>query len=260
MCKIEVGLDWYTASFSVKSLGLVASALSRYLGREPLSRPGRGGFYVLRNSIWFDDGAAIFHSHDSETGYAYHDYAVVELKGVIASALSDADVKNLISVVRGVGGKATRIDARIDLFHKPVTGNQVYHEHVATDRYTGPAFERVIGGKTGGVTVQFGKRGRGGGLVSVICYDKDKESGGVRDCFRVEACFQKEKANELQNVLASVGSGEEIAPWLGKAVCGAICFYEERVQANGTKYRAIASWWKEVMERLRFSENPHDTS
>jgi len=109
--------------------------------------------------------------------------------------------------------------------------------------------------ENGGITAQFGNKGKQGCGLQFVVYDKNAESDGEINAIRYEARFWKERAAEaFRHLVCPDLDGDacvddaRLPGRIGELIGGAMDFYTDT--ASGRKR---AWWWEQIRGRLRRS-------
>jgi hypothetical protein len=252
--KLTVLCDHFNATVGVEKREMVASLLSPLLGEgEELGY----GFHSYQRAMRWQTGALLLWSPDRPE-------CCLSLNGDSLEAMGPRQVFGLFYALWSLGVKSTRFDATADDYSRMFSMEDV---HAAAEggnftrfRKFTPIRERErVGGQVRltSDSIRFGRRGKGGGGVSVIFYDKLLESDGERDANRVEATYSKESAEVAWLVLTQDfadgavddAAYEKFTQRLAHLVASSIDFRERGDETHIDRMPRLA-WWEKFVAAL----------
>jgi DNA relaxase NicK len=240
----EVGIDTVRMTMPREYLEDATQRVSEFLGQFSITN-GISSYAERRAFGW---GAYLAYSDEARPEF------LVVLSGETCGKFGDAVVLDLVRWVLDQGGKATRIDVRIDFKGERVGLIDAVHASCEARQLCRCKVWQYIAVRTAegehlGRGVLLGKRGKEGSGRYVRVYDKGLETGEKppRTWERWEVEFSKDAADKVAHRLV------DAARWEEEAVAVAFGAMELR-EYNGSRSlmrRPLAKWWADLLANVR---------
>lgn len=246
---IETRIDWLQGSLSEQYLVEVIEFLAQIIntGVEFFQVQPHGSRWY-KTLTYGPNGIAIESGHRVPTGLM-----CLTLKGDFWESIDGPKQKEVIDFFYSKEFRPTRLDLDCDDYGWRLSPELVIAHCSNIESWNVAGFRRTtykthssydvhVGRE--GYTVQFGNRGKKGGLKQVIFYDKAVESGGQMNCCRVELRLYDLKAKCAFELLAQ-SSLEKWPALIMGFIKGAISFYNP-VEIDGEIVKEVCDWWAAI--------------
>ena len=267
---IEFRVDWFQGTFESKHLEKVHKLVSKFFNGEEFEEATaeevlKGatdqfkercfGIRYFAKSYSHPSGALSGVGHKLPGGMVDESLAYIELTGDVLLKIKQSQFRKLMRALRDIDGKfkCTRDDLTLDDYDKSFQiewVKEAYDRHWYTGfRDTGDYREF---GRYGSKGKQFsiGNRGSKGGGKRMVFYDKDAESKGEIEAYRIElSCYDHYAQQSFEQLCDTpyLCWGEVIGGWIS----GAIDFRKRKGEKDKNPgRRKRLEWWASLIEKF----------
>lgn len=244
----EYLIDWLQGTFPAKNrqrlIGLIRSC---FAGGE-FSDTGHGlRFY--QTVFIHPSGCILAVGQRKGKSEVKEEKDYFEMSGRVVGLLTPHRLRWLLKGLLVLGFRASRVDLVLDDFtwsYSPRDPHEAYEAgNVAGFRDTGRLISK--GRQSGrGLSFSLGNRGRSGSGKHLIFYDKNLESGGERDCCRLECSFYRDHANQVCQDLCKLSL--EHWPLLIRSYLLVAVDFLDRSQSDRADRCDRLGWWAELVD------------
>lgn len=235
------GVDWLSATFHQEHFGAIAN-FTQALFKDNLVEQKHGmGFY---GRSWRSPGGVVMAS-EPITGEGRTD-AYLSIPGKTLDSLRLEEQQDLFKYLLAHGANFTRTDVKLDDFSKKLPLERV-QDAVRAGNLAGFRAYRILesgkAGRSGGKTIELGRRGKHGTGKFLRIYDKSAESKGLTDSHRIEYEFSGERSQQVIETLAEAPIefwGQLMAGWINGNVA-----FVDRTKSTRLDRCPKLDWWEE---------------
>lgn len=256
---VQTLIDWVRCTFPVAHLNHILYLAKDFFGELPEleyaadgSPRGTHNFRYLYTTV---SGIRVEHSNHQKPEDSPDQQGSFQVPGSVLSGLSLEDLSDFLALLSHYATRFTRIDLAVDDYARNVSLSEVESAARRGDMTGFRVWEPRTGSLAAGCgpsagfqTVAFGKRGKMGSGKYVRIYDKGIQSGGAKDCIRIEAEYHKFRADEVARSLAAAEPCQYhrlILGWLK----GTISFIDRKV-AECPKDCPLLPWWAAIFSNV----------
>jgi hypothetical protein len=254
--RFTVKIDYLRTTFSLEKLDQLKAIGDHWFG-QAVEMPYGAEWYRSGGHRWPDGGAQLVWSEESKQ-------CMLTLPGKALDWLGAAEWRDIMTQLRLLGGKCTRLDLAADFWDRSLLDLEQVQAAADLGHFRGfrscsvtKPMKRVAGEMVPeGFMVTFGRRGKDGKGAYYRFYDKGLESKGVHPSNRLECEFSADFARQLFETLAeTVDDDAALARSIGRHLAGSIDFIDRTHSVDASRCPKL-TWWVAVETLLTDKEKP----